>query len=54
MAMLFYLLLVWIRPDVNFSWGWFIVSVLFSGNDTRYIIRRENNTGEVISEEEVS
>ncbi|MDP2704888.1 MAG: hypothetical protein Q8O71_00580 [bacterium] len=53
MPLLFYLILVWISENVTFSWGWFIVALLFSLGraKTTYKYRYTNNPDE--DEEEV-
>lgn len=39
MALLFYLLFVWLSDSVSFSWGWFFVALIFSSQDTKTIYK---------------
>jgi len=52
MALLFYLLLVWISDIVTFSWMWFIVSLLFSLGNARTIYRyKYTNNPDLVDED---
>lgn len=39
MAAAFYCALVFFSQDVTFSWGWFFLALLFSGNEAKTVYR---------------
>jgi hypothetical protein len=39
MALLFYLILVWLSNSATFSWGWFFIALLFSSGEAKTIYR---------------
>ena len=52
MALIFYLLLVWISKTVTFSWVWFIVAFLFSADSARTVYKyRYTNDPDLVDEE---
>jgi len=53
MALLFYLLLVWLSGSVTFSWGWFFVALIFSLRDAKVVYRYKYTNNPDLGDEEI-